>query len=982
MYLNNITIDNARKFGKGFNIQFGEGATILLAPNGTGKTTIFEALELAITGKIERLNQNQKAIIQNGKDSMHIKLDFSNGNVYEVTYDLLGKLNKTGDINKILSIDDDVAVGYMYRMTHFFEQSKKNWFLMSSEEEAGNVLNTLPIAKDLQTILLKRTSLFHSITNMQDEILGKLENYKKDYSIIKDLVNKSEKIKTEQPEQTVENVNLSILHISNKYLLDNYAITSDIDENNRYIGRIKISLSNMNDDNKKMIAAIDSFAEKVSFYDENNEKIKEILVAVSNDQNTYNRLKQDNDELITFMNELNNRLSVINQNLSKMKLNISRTNEINSIKGRINNNNKILLSEKDKLIEYESQLSKNIALLSKHEQSINTRKVITESIIGKKNELQEFYKKVKILDECINNNKRINVLKEENQKNYIARAEVLEKLLHLKEDYDKACKEYEDAVTNRQQIKTSNQEISDSIANIKKHIKDNQKHCPLCQAEYSHDELLTRIEKSLSILSPILSDAIKSEEIAKNVFTKAKILFDNGNSNLHDIDSNIESNNKKISSLEESIRSTIEGSFSIDSDYSLERIKINKEIELINLDLDNLYQQEKNIPEGETEDRVMEARLQQEEIVRIIRDTKDKIQNLELEIENSNIQIDRLNKLLSESEIENSIDEITKFEKKADIFTNCISINRSIINQQTEKLNDINVAINNNNVKLTELKSLQAGIESEWKNFQIEGKPSTELLTIKREEVLTKCTYIASDINKLLEFENILSQWSRLSEYENTNTEIKRIVKDSSIESYINALEDNIKKLEKRSNEISDKRYALELLMDCLKSESTKIQSQLQSINNDWSEILKRIVTNPIIADATLLKSKITRNKAKANVFTHINHYETNIASVASEGQMTDLQLSFILAMAKKYSWTSWKALLLDDPIQHHDLVHSAAVFDLLRDYIVNFGYQILFSTHDEVQAKFFSRKLLNEGIANKIYYLKETKGGVVAEII
>ncbi|MDE7312609.1 MAG: hypothetical protein K2N87_13470 [Eubacterium sp.] len=104
------------------------------------------------------------------------------------------------------------------------------------------------------------------------------------------------------------------------------------------------------------------------------------------------------------------------------------------------------------------------------------------------------------------------------------------------------------------------------------------------------------------------------------------------------------------------------------------------------------------------------------------------------------------------------------------------------------------------------------------------------------------------------------------------------------------------------------------------------------------------------------------------------------MAEIASEGQIADLQLSFMLAMANKYSWTPWKALLLDDPMQHHDLVHISSVVDVLRDYIADSGYQVMLSTHDLLQADYYARKFKNDGIKYKIYQLVAEKGGVSAE--
>jgi ABC-type hemin transport system ATPase subunit len=103
------------------------------------------------------------------------------------------------------------------------------------------------------------------------------------------------------------------------------------------------------------------------------------------------------------------------------------------------------------------------------------------------------------------------------------------------------------------------------------------------------------------------------------------------------------------------------------------------------------------------------------------------------------------------------------------------------------------------------------------------------------------------------------------------------------------------------------------------------------------------------------------------------------VLAVASEAQMTDLQLTFLLAMAQQHHWSPWRALLLDDPTQHHDLVHASAVFDLLRDYIADYSFQVVIATHDALQARFFMRKLENDGIASRLWTLKPTDAGVNA---
>lgn len=95
---------------------------------------------------------------------------------------------------------------------------------------------------------------------------------------------------------------------------------------------------------------------------------------------------------------------------------------------------------------------------------------------------------------------------------------------------------------------------------------------------------------------------------------------------------------------------------------------------------------------------------------------------------------------------------------------------------------------------------------------------------------------------------------------------------------------------------------------------------------------------------------------------------------------MTDFQLAFLLLMAMSHQWSPWKALLLDDSTQYRDLVNASAVFDLLRDYIVDHGFQVVIATHDAQQARYFMRKLQNDGIEAKIWTLVPTEDGVTAQ--
>jgi ABC-type taurine transport system ATPase subunit len=76
-----------------------------------------------------------------------------------------------------------------------------------------------------------------------------------------------------------------------------------------------------------------------------------------------------------------------------------------------------------------------------------------------------------------------------------------------------------------------------------------------------------------------------------------------------------------------------------------------------------------------------------------------------------------------------------------------------------------------------------------------------------------------------------------------------------------------------------------------------------------------------------------------------------------SEGQISALGLSVLCGASTIYRWSRWPALLLDDPFQNADLIHTAAFIDVIRSMMRENGFQVIISTHDLQQADFLARK-------------------------
>ncbi|WSH65618.1 AAA family ATPase [Rhizobium ruizarguesonis] len=91
---------------------------------------------------------------------------------------------------------------------------------------------------------------------------------------------------------------------------------------------------------------------------------------------------------------------------------------------------------------------------------------------------------------------------------------------------------------------------------------------------------------------------------------------------------------------------------------------------------------------------------------------------------------------------------------------------------------------------------------------------------------------------------------------------------------------------------------------------------------------------------------------------------------VLSEGQMAANGFSILCAVSTAYRWSRWRALLLDDPLQHNDIIHTAAFVDLMRNLVEEEKYQLIMSSHDRAESDFIGRKFDAAGLSCTTVYL------------
>lgn len=981
LQLNKIEISNARRLSKKIMIEFGEGATILTAPNGIGKTTIFESIELAITNIIQRNKKEMGAFVSENSDEMSVCLNFTDNQYTKVTLDKSGKSDRYGDIFKILQVSPDISISYLYKMTHFFEQNSKNWFVGCNETDAGKLLGSLPISRDIQNILSKKTSILRAFTTMKKNADTELELTREELKSFEEMYDRLTQIECVMTKDEFESVKSEMRKLAFQYNIEIESYDDELTKLYAVWESVKSRIIEKKEANQNVLNKLLAFDNRIDFYIENhflvNEKIK-----------YYNFLKQQMEikekvrqESFRQKESILKKKQEEEEKRNKADRIISQYDTI-TIKEKNINDKKIILEKYNFDIEkFTQEEEEQNKVIERFESIRETQEILSETLKTEKVKLIDLQRRIKILKDW-------KVKKTDNIKCSEKAGEFEDMLKKAKTKKERIglelaqCKaDYYDKRDNLSLLRKSEEETLNALYIIKKAIKFDTKICPVCQTEFSSGVLEKKIENAMKRLNPLLEKMDKEEKKADSIVKeKEKSLLE-----IEEEVADIERTYKELIHQKEEFINIIDvfkrDLLIEDDEINLEYDRVNKKIGEQQNKIVDLNSRLENLPklDEDTYHLMVETKR---EIERKQKQLKNYIDSIKVEIENENHDIDNLkNKLIGENKDkylslkEKSVLKIEEYDQTIEKKKEESSILRDELKMLEEDIISEESAISTINAAL-------ADVINEWKQFCISDIPNKEMSKKEINRLQEKDIWIEKDLNIFYDLQRKLLIWKASQERVEIEKKLKEKVGNRDIKQYHKYLRKQFDEKERYLKNIQDKKEASEFFLDEIVQESKKIQSQIEEINESWKKILKRIVVNPLISSAPLLENKTAYNKAVASTKAVIHNEDIDITNIASEGQIADLQLSFILAMANKYNWTPWKALLLDDPMQHHDLVHTSSIIDILRDYILDSGYQVMLSTHDMLQADYFARKFKNDGIRCKIYQLVPGEGGVLAERI
>ncbi|MDA2450494.1 AAA family ATPase [Bacillus cereus] len=1008
---------------------------VLYAPNGSGKTSFFDAVEWAISGEIKRISENHRVKEIADMEKGHIlKNKYSNASVgvIEIKFSDQERIKiATKEIKG--NRKTDYAAGNEISITSQIKTLKDNKIAKAIQK---NILTHDQVDKFLRFQTSREryealkifwdfnddTGVFKNLIIILNELEIQKKEVKEKYdSIVKDL----EKLKFDR--EVLNRINTRIAEINDSFTNTDekgiylIAVESDGVLENILSECIKIktqtdgSLGEVKNNLNIIQYLFNNYSKN---YRQPNEYIKniyelELKKAIIDEDNlkTLTKKEEERKRKVVKQKDLGRKITDISVLMDNFKILSDLGKEKSSLE---KSENKLLMDREStgtNLIKIEEELFKKNNLLVEKQRNL---KVSIENMtdldflkekISSAQQKEEVTKEAQKLEFKINDKKELVLNYELEKKKYI---EILQReltaLIKNNISYTLSNK-VQDSYMSLVQIHTEIDELSNKIVNHEIKI-----------------EVAKKIGNDISKMKKMAVDILNTSKnnvcpLCNNTYEDFDILLERVNQNSEEL---VEINNliNEVNSLKKEKAILL---FKAEEIYDRFVASINNEIRILD---DILIEMNSQIKTDELS--YYNAVQKLNEIEKDIKQQKIVLEKLQ--ISNKEKEINKLYNVFREYK-KNLQEEINVTQKE------CILIEGQVKEAQHQlKINDellkqnkvlMQKLLNNhlyatylnvsNELGVKELKD----IKSEYSKLKIELEESNiELKYVDME--IDDCKNKVGDL-KLADVKNDIKNIQEKGQkvQDGIDLYIERFIKyfghekirEEILEQEVYYLKDRIERLSKKAellleiiNILSpyltnsmkrDKQKECKLLKDkldyfktiieeltVLKDESHfYIKEKIEQVFNlkSVNKIFQMIDPHPKMTDIIFKLDESVKDSLGLNIMCKDHKKPENIEApilYLSSAQVNILSLSIFLASAIENS-QEFNTILMDDPIQHLDGLNILSFIDLLRIICFSLNKQIILSTHDERFFKLLQKKIDSEYFPVK-YVTLNKRGSIV----
>lgn len=1010
---------------------------VLYAPNGFGKTSLYDGLEWGITKSIQRFSRRDKensilAKVQKSEiDSSDYNHLIRNRHVPDEIETFVEVLTTEGLERNELNFSRKAITDYKF--VKYNTPPEKNpefrkvllsqeWISALITDIDGTVrferFTSMPILKDFDIYYRNCLALITELNLEIDELKnekGRLEKQVK---------------KNETPE-IIEGINNQINKVNILLKSDLKPLVFPLHKNQlvkieEFISDKDLRLNHDLKNNKEIATFIQShlYGSDITislekYYETNKERLKLdvnikrnnfILESFSSLERLENSLTQEKSKLENHRKE-NIIVAYLIANFEDYRI---YQKEIKAEDNHLESNNSEIIDAKNALEFNKSQkalktkeleeLNITNANLIKSISDVDMKEIsykeFLESMKQLKNEVQQLINGLADLDSKLKSAESFEKLVKINREKLSSRTQIVineafnESLQRLINDYNVNVSSLSDNAIALKSINARIIENKDLLEDLEKFTSqgleivqnEKSKSCPLCMHEYnSTEELLMKI-RSNTLVSSIYQELVLRK-------------------------SNLTNERDDFLKLMESIKSKIKLEFDeaakkIQSDKKFikaEKVDAEKQMKDLKLNLTNLESKKKEIDDllnGSTfqiykeklESRLAEIETNKTEIKKLIQSYNaelKRINALVLNYEKNKSQFNSKKEKLEKSKL------FIEFNEKVNFLYPNQQLSLEVLQQDSKDL-----ASKTSNISVN-IKSIETQIEELQKIISPHSLDSIKALLIRdkaeRDKLNQSTMQYQGRLENLINLDDgdldfhdakeILT--NKISNIEDQRTSSENIITQlrvlsALIENFDNLILSENSRLELEAIEVrllplEDKAYPY------IKKEIDRVKDVLDHAIEDFfyeeliNDIYNSIDPHPDFKEVRF-KSSFQFDKPRLDILVSDNEGKEKIAPSLyfSQAQVNILSLSIFLANAlhsEKYD-----CILLDDPVQSLDSINVLATIDLLRSLAITYNKQIILSTHDENFYALLKKKIPSSHFKSKFLKL-QTFGKVVEDL-
>lgn len=985
--MKSITLSNIRRFGPEATIEFSLGATILLAPNGTGKTAVFEAIEFGLTGKIARLGDNLSPIIRDSQQTAEVRLNFGEFETL-CCVNNKGKVKQQGDLTPVFPGTNTADIPYLLRLTHLLDQRERDWFVQADAKIAGSQLAKLPIGRDgsqASTVLMSARRYLTEQLNQAQKRLRTIEVESEEWLSLaqeRDLA----AAQMEGPLRAREQIAEALLEVSRVTQSSDQLPSSFLTPPARQdsLETVQAALDEILQAKVQQLRTqileladvsglIEQFETECSRVDQLNKEYTAARVDLDSK-------KQDQDKALSELNQLLAELGLAEQRRTSITQQLEQ--QINKAKAKDDLERRTVAFQKAN--EALTNADAACAMLSEERQRIDHVRHQHEQIQLQLDAFSQEESDLKITGQLID---RWGELIQKLQA-----ADIAIKAARVK--FQVCLDQYQEAVNLRAENEIAEAEarnhlkaqssaadvIRQAVSSIAAHLRADRGDCPLCGEDHGSEKLHERVKAALGAIDPNLVQAERQLKVAGDKLRESDIAALEVQAAVQVCRSELAQREVERSELGRELDEIKSNRLLGGESIPLARESVRQRLTVLDASrrelIDNKSKLASLVPQVVSDQNSLALDVAVRSLESARQNRTEAFTRLEQATASySAYTVDDASsqsmEQLSFQKAENA-NQITSLTAKAET-------DQSALNRQQAQLTELDSRVLELESQLAEARSRLAAMRTNWQQLSLPGDPVAGVARSHELQMQSNLAILERQSSTLATLKVEIATWKKSEQTRIAQGLLDRRRGIQSEEEFFAQLNNRIDEEKAAIDRLSKLSEAIETLNKSLSNEIGNVQSHVVAVVPRWRALLKRIVRDPRFSETNLdFYSHYRKEHAEVRVPLHGD--AVAVPSIASEAQMTDLQLTFLLSMAMNHQWSPWRALLLDDPTQHHDLVHAASVFDVLRDYIVDHGFQVVIATHDALQARFFMRKLQNDGIDAQIWSLVPTANGVIAK--